>query len=423
MICRYFLIPLLLLAYSAHAEIVTLPSEQEVNIEEYGNWYGEKGNGDNKAKHLVLWMHSERGISAELQKNLLGISQKQNIRILMPDWLDSYYITSSRSALEKIPQQDVEDLISHYSSQLRKPTDKLFIVASGRMNSLVLNATHHLQTQGNHSLGGIIMVSPYLHKGAPEIGKPLSYQNITAFSNLPLYIFQAERSPRFVPHFQLVKALEKGGSSVYSHILANVSGGFHARDIEDLTEADLEEKRAFPKQFSNALSLLQKTPAAPIKKLKSYTRHKRIKRLSKLQQMTVETKKLVLNDIHEKPHHLDDYKGKIVLVSFWASWCGPCIEEMPSLVKLKEKYKDQLEILAVNVREDTNTITKFTKIMNINFPLLQDFDAQTTEDWKVYVYPSNYIIDKTGKTRYAATGAMDWQDIKIDLVLQELIAN
>lgn len=412
MICRCFLIPLLLLAFSAHAETLTLPSEQEVNIEEYG---------DDKAKHLVLWMHSERGISEELQKTILDISQKQSIKILMPDWLDSYDITPSRSALEKIPQQDVEDLISHYSKQLSKPNDKLFIVASGRMNSLILNATHHLQTQGNHSLGGIIMVSPYLHKGVPNIGKSLTYLKITAFSNLPLYIFQAERSPRFVPHPQLVKELEKGGSPVYSHILAKVSGGFHARDIEDLTKADLQEKVAFPKQFSNALSLLQQTPAAAIKPLQNYNRHKRTRRLSKLHKITVETKKLNLNDIHGKRHHLDDYKGKVVLVSFWASWCGPCIEEMPSLVKLKAKYKDQLEILAVNVREDANTITRFTGMMNINFPLLQDLDSQATEDWKVYVYPSNYIIDKTGKARYAATGAMDWQDTEIDLVLQKLM--
>lgn len=414
MIRRYFLIPLLLLSFSAHAEIITLSSEQEVTVEEYG---------DKSAKHLVLWMHSERGIRSELQKTLAAISQQKTIRILMPDWLDSYYITPSRSALEKIPLQDVENLISHYSRQLNKPTDKLFIVASGRMNSLVLNATHHLQTQGNRSLGGIIMVSPYLHQGVPSIGKSLVYQKITEFSNLPIYIFQAERSPRFVPHFQLVKVLQKGGSQVYSHILPKVSGGFHARDIEDLTKADLEEKNAFPKQFSNALSLLYQTTAAPIKSLQNYPRHKRLKRLSKLHQINIETKKLDLNDVYGQRHNINDYKGKVVLVSFWASWCGPCIEEMPSLVKLKEKYKDKFEILAVNVREDVNTIKKFTEIMNINFPLLQDLDSQVTKDWKVYVYPSNYIIDKTGKARYAATGAMDWQEPEIDLLLHKLISN
>ena len=68
------------------------------------------------------------------------------------------------------------------------------------------------------------------------------------------------------------------------------------------------------------------------------------------------------------------------MVSFWASWCRPCLEEMPSLVKLKEKYQNKLEILAVDVGEDKETTQKFTGKMGINFPLLQDKDSGTTKD-------------------------------------------
>ena len=93
---------------------------------------------------------------------------------------------------------------------------------------------------------------------------------------------------------------------------------------------------------------------------------------------------------------------------------------MPSLVKLKEKYKDHLEILAVNVRENKATIEKFTKQMRINFPILQDQESKAVEDWRVYVYPSNYIVDKNGNVRYAATGAMDWQDEAIKSVIEGL---
>ena len=93
---------------------------------------------------------------------------------------------------------------------------------------------------------------------------------------------------------------------------------------------------------------------------------------------------------------------------------------MPSLVKLKEKYRDNLEILAVNVGEDKTTIEKFTNAMNINFPILQDLTSNTTKNWKVYVYPSNYIVDKAGKLRYAAKGALDWQDADIEKLLEAL---
>lgn len=94
---------------------------------------------------------------------------------------------------------------------------------------------------------------------------------------------------------------------------------------------------------------------------------------------------------------------------------------MPSLVKLKEKYKDNLEILAVNVREENDVIKAFTKTMEINFPILKDSDSAITEAWKVYVYPSNFIVDKTGKLSYAATGAMDWQEPEIGAVIDKLL--
>lgn len=270
------------------------------------------------------------------------------------------------------------------------------------------------------SVDGIILISPYLQKQTPNIGNKLEYQTITSHSNLPLYVFQAERSPRFVPLPLLVKELEKGGSAVYTHILENISGGFHARDKSDLTDVDLKAREAFPKHIANALGLLKLSPKAPLKPLKRYEKNIRKKSKLELQKVILNTPSLALNDLKGKLHDLSDYKGKVVLVSFWASWCRPCIEEMPSLVKLKEKYQDNIEILAVNVREDSATIKQFTQPMNIKFPLLQDHDSSTVKDWKVYVYPSNFIVDKKGELVFAATGAMDWQEIEIEEVIESL---
>ncbi len=397
------------------AETLTLPSEQEITVEEYGNA---------SAKNHVLWMHAERGISGELQKTILAVSKQRaeqnDIQVLLPDWLDSYFIEPTRSSLEKIPQQDYDDLIAHYAKLYSKNDDRLFIVATSRAASLVLNSVHRLQTQGIKSFAGIIFISPYLQKQAPEIGKSLEYQTITSHSNLPVYIFQSERSPRYIPLPLLAQALEKGGSPVFVHRLLNTSGGFHMRDNQDLTEEDLIAKTRFPKHIANALALLNLSEPAPLKPLASYEKNIRKRSTLRLQQVGIETPTLKLKDLAGKTHTLSDYKGKTVLVSFWASWCRPCLEEMPSLVKLKEKYRDKLEILAVDVGEEKETIEKFTGKMNINFPLLQDLDSSTTKDWKVYVYPSNYIVDKAGKLRYAAKGALDWQDSEIENLLEAL---
>lgn len=398
---------LLILGTSVEAETLTLASDQEVNVEEYGS---------DKAKHHILWLVSERGITAELQQTVLAISNKENLHILMPDWHDSYFLTPTRSSLEKIPAQDYLDLIRHYSSQYQK----LFVVATSRAAGLALNAAHQLQSQKTNSIASIIFIAPYLQTQTPKIGENIEYQQIASKSNLPLYIFQPERSPRFVPLPKLVKTLEEGGSQVYTHVLKNITGGFHMRDKADLNEDDLKAIEELPKQFSNAISMLNATGSAPLKPVLNYETVKRTARINQLKKVQIEIPQLQLKDIQGSLHKLLEYRGKIVIVSFWASWCRPCIEEMPSLVALKEKHKDSIEILAVNVRENSDTIKQFTQSMNINFPLLQDHDSSITESWKVYVYPSNFVVDKTGKLRFAATGAMDWQDAKIESQLKSL---
>ncbi|MEB8433749.1 TlpA disulfide reductase family protein [Cocleimonas sp. KMM 6892] len=414
------LISTILFCSHASAETVLLPSEQEINVEEYGSA---------KSQKHVLWLTSERGISGELQKTVLEISKQNDLHILMPDWHDSYFLSPSRSALEKIPEEDYRDLIKYYADKF----DTLFIVASDRAASHTLKALHQLQTEkaintphtntskNTGTIAGLILIAPYLQKQTPDIGKRVEYLDIAKHSNLPLYVFQAERSPRYVPLPQLIKALEQGGSQVYTHVLKGITGGFHARNKEDLTPIDLKAKDAFPKQINNALSMLAFAEAAPLKPIKEYTVVKTQKRLNMLKKVTLTTPSLVLTDLSGKPHNLTDYHDKIIVVSFWASWCRPCIEEMPSLVKLKEKYKQDLEILAVNVREDTEVIQAFTQTMGINFPILKDSDSSVTEAWKVYVYPSNFIVDKTGKLSFAATGAMDWQEPEIESVINGLI--
>lgn len=201
-------------------------------------------------------MHAERGISGELQKMVLAISKQKDIQVLLPDWLDSYFIEPTRSSLEKIPQQDYDDLIAHYAKLYRNTNHKLFIVATSRASSLVLNSVHRLQTQGIKSFAGIIFIAPYLQKQAPEIGKSLEYQKIASHSNLPLYIFQSERSPRYIPLSQLAEELEKGGSPVFVHRLLNTSGGFHMRDKSDLTEQDLEARKIFANAAHNDFTQL-----------------------------------------------------------------------------------------------------------------------------------------------------------------------
>ncbi len=123
----------------------------------------------------------------------------------------------------------------------------------------------------------------------------------------------------------------------------------------------------------------------------------------------LQSPKLALEDLGGRQHSLSNLQGQVVLVNFWATWCPPCIIEMPSMQRLKDKLAGRpFKILAVNVKESEGTIWKFHKLVKVDFPLLLDRDGRASEDWQVVVYPSSYLVDATGRIRYQVTGMLEW---------------
>lgn len=134
------------------------------------------------------------------------------------------------------------------------------------------------------------------------------------------------------------------------------------------------------------------------------------------------TPALNLEDLSGQRHTLDDYRGEVVLVNFWATWCPPCLIEMPSMQRLQEKLAGRpFRILAVNVKESEGTIWKFHKLIKAKFPLLLDRDGQASEDWQVVVYPSSYLVDTRGQIRYQVTGMRKWDDPEIVQTIEKLL--
>ena len=123
---------------------------------------------------------------------------------------------------------------------------------------------------------------------------------------------------------------------------------------------------------------------------------------------------LKLPDLAGKTHSLADYKGKVVLVNFWATWCPPCRAEMPSMQRLKQRMAGKpFVILAVDMAETEAEIRDFLKELKstkIDFTILLDRDGQSIKDWRVAVFPTSYIIDADGKLRYSLLGSIEWDE-------------
>lgn len=121
------------------------------------------------------------------------------------------------------------------------------------------------------------------------------------------------------------------------------------------------------------------------------------------------TAPLALADADGREHRLDDWRGKTVVVNFWATWCEPCREEMPSLDRLRTRLeRNGLVVVAVNVGESPQRVARFVKDTPIAFPVLYDREGATAKSWKVRGYPTSFVIGPEGRIRYYYVGELDW---------------
>jgi len=106
---------------------------------------------------------------------------------------------------------------------------------------------------------------------------------------------------------------------------------------------------------------------------------------------------------------LSSLKGKVVFLNFWATWCGPCREEMPSMQRLYEAYADKgLEILAVNLMEDSRSVERFARDFGLTFPMLLDTQGRVGSTYGARAIPTTYLIDREGYVIGAMAGSRDW---------------
>ncbi len=129
-----------------------------------------------------------------------------------------------------------------------------------------------------------------------------------------------------------------------------------------------------------------------------------------------------LPDLQDTTHALKDYRGKVVLVNFWASWCPSCIYEMPDLARLRETLGDEaFEILTVNVGEAKFKVWKFVRLINFNLPVLLDSRKELFKAWNLSVLPTSFLIDRSGNIRYRVQAAPEWDSDATIAIIRQLL--
>jgi thiol-disulfide isomerase/thioredoxin len=109
-----------------------------------------------------------------------------------------------------------------------------------------------------------------------------------------------------------------------------------------------------------------------------------------------------------------DLKGRVVVLNFWATWCGPCKEEMPSLQALHKGRVDgqsdatHAVVIGINVKETASTVRRFMSAQHLDLPVVLDAQGDLTRQWGVRIYPTTVLIGPDGQARWRVVGEVDW---------------
>lgn len=131
---------------------------------------------------------------------------------------------------------------------------------------------------------------------------------------------------------------------------------------------------------------------------------------------------MVLADLGGRDIDLGSFKGEVVLVNFWATWCEPCRKEMPSLQRLQQKLAGKgFRVVAVNIGEGVPRIRQFLERTPVSFTMLRDADSDVMKAWRVRMLPASFLVDRKGMLRYQIVGEADYDDPAQQAPILELL--
>lgn len=346
---------------------------------------------------------------------------------------ESYMTSGGKNSLQYINFKHIMSLIN----QSKKAGFKnIILVSTSRSAQLSLRIAREWQISNLKSnyIKGHIFHSPHLIKDSYTLGDEVEYLDLARSSNLPVYAIYPEFDTKYRRALEISDILSIGGSSVFSHKIKGVRGGFHIRNDKDIEKIDLETRRILPNIYMSANKLFESVEVGRhevgISDNKIGKKHKPIKK------MEAEKNNFAPFQIYKGDQdlridveaydggvfNLNRGNGKVILLNFWASWCGPCVKEIPSLMRLKDILKNRdFEIVTVNVGESQDKIKAFKEYVDFDLPIAMDIDGNVIRDWKVYAYPSNFVLNKNGRIALSLKGAVEWDESNIVDTISRLL--
>ncbi|WP_018954765.1 redoxin domain-containing protein [Thioalkalivibrio sulfidiphilus] len=417
---------LLLLFSLPHAVLadfnLDLPDGERLDVRVWG--------GDNTGP-LFVWLINQYG-ETEGPHNLARRLAERNATVWQVDLLDSLLLQRSNEVVRNLDGAPVAALLQKAVESGRGP---IVVTTCDRMTVPLLRGLRTWQEQATdmNAVAGGILFFPNLYRGTPVAGEEPELLGIVSATNMPLAILQPELGTNRPRLEELLATLHRAGSPAYGWLVDSVRDYYLLRSVEpeaveleamggpipfDVTRAILDT----PTQLLAATRLLAQTPRsdrpAP---LDEEAEAPVLPAFGLVERPAYDPPGYDLVDARGVRHQHTESLGRVTLVNFWATWCPPCVHEIPSMNRLAAAYpEDEFGIVSINFRESPAHILNFMEDVNVDFPVLMDEDGAVSGEWRVFAFPSSFLLDRQGRVRYSVNTAIEWDTEEVREVIDRL---
>ena len=384
-----------------------------------------------QGSQMVLFISTGMGVQ-ERKTAIASGSAERGIEFWQIDLVDNLFLPRERSTYREMDGSIIAGLIAQAHALTGK---RVTVMVRAYASIPVLRGIRLWQQQQEAMrtssvseesqlayLNGVILLSPELYIEIPDLGLEPVFAPVASATNVPVMLFQSGSNGNRWQMEKVITELQKGGAQVYSKLFPGVTGIVYSEDNAPETIALIN---ALPLEIERAIRLLavSGTPltAPPLNEKQVVAENKLDSTLRPFKGNPVPLP-LNLSTARGERVNYNDYTGKVTLVNFWATWCRPCIEEIPSLNRLRKKMTGKnFQLISVDYAEERETIQKFMQEVNVDFPVLLDSDGKVSAKWNVVVFPSTFVISSDGKIVYGVKGGIHWDSEEVEMLINKLL--
>jgi len=413
--------------------LVCLPAQAGFSINtSSGDKLDIKVWGESQRGPLFIWLLNQYGESKRADSLAVALANK-GASVWQVDLLDALMLERTAEAIRNMDGGAVASLLEAGVKQGRRP---IVLVACDRMAVPLLKGLREWQLRqqgaGQSAVAGGVLFFPNLFRGTPVAGEDPELMEIVAASNMPLMIMQPALGSNRTRLPNLLKTLHAAGSPAYSWLVPEVRDYYLLQTEKPQSESLQAMAGKVPTAVEQAISA---TPDRLLAAARLLAASKQPVKARAMRETTLKASApayglierprqpapgFTLTDAHGKTQSLTH--GRVTLVNFWATWCPPCVHEIPSMNRLAAAYdaKD-FGIVSINFKEDPEHVLAFLKRVDVDFPVLLDHDGVVSGRWRVFAFPSTFLLDQKGNIRYSVNTAIEWDTDEAKAVIDRLL--